>query len=316
MAQVSIIMAAYNAQSFVHQAITSLLEQTLTDFELIVVDDASTDATVSQIEVIQDDRIKLIKLKSNGGVSVARNRALLECTAPYVAIMDADDISSPDRLEKQINYLNVHSEVVAVGSWLYLMSPSGKQIHMDRSPPTSAIQVMADLFEFGGGVFPGTVIMRTDAVQKIGGYREVFPSSEDLDLLLRMTQFGTVANIPEALYGYRLNPNGITFSSKARRDHYAQQALALWRERQSRGSDSLDDGSTLTDLSVSQGSGGESKYDLKQVLSYFYRQDALQKIKSGHKWDGIVSLAYAFFHQPTERKNWVFFVKVILRKDI
>ena len=174
---------------------------------------------------------------------------------------------------------------------------------------------MSALFEVGGGVFPGTMLMRASALQNIGGYREVFPSSEDLDLLLRMTKFGVLANLPEALYSYRLNPNGITFSGKERREYYAQQALNLWRERQTRGRDNLDDGGILTDLPIVQGTEGESKYTLNQVLSYFYRQDAQQKIKSGQKWRGLVSLFHAFIHQPMERKNWVSFTKTLLGKE-
>jgi len=314
---VRVIMAAYNAGPYINQAISSLLTQTFTDFELFIVDDASTDDTLIQIEAIVDERVHLIKLEKNAGVSAARNHALKECKAPYIAIMDADDISEPTRLEKQVQYMEAHPELVGLGSWVYLMAPNGKRVYLDKSPPTSTEQVMVDLFEFGGGGFPNTQLMRTEAIKKVGGYREVFPSSEDLDLLLRLTQFGKLSNLGEGLYSYRLNPNGITFSDRAKREHYAQQALGLWRERQTRGLDALDDGGTLKDAPISQSNSTNiPKESLNKSLSYFYRKGAQEKIISGEKWHGMLSLIYAIIHQPIERKNWVLVVKVILGKRV
>lgn len=316
MAQVDIIMAAYNAEHFIIEAINSLLKQTLTDFKLFVIDDASTDATVLSVNEIQDDRVSVIKMGINKGVSAARNRALEECTAPFIAIMDADDISQPTRLEKQVKYLIDNQDVVAVGSWLYLLSPRGKSVYFDRSPPSEISQVMEELFSTGGGIYPGTAVMRADIVQKVGGYRKGFPSSEDLDLLLRMTQYGLLANLPECLYGYRLNPNGLTFSSKLRRDHYSRLALELWQERKERGIDRLDEGEELADLSVSMQLESQKDYSLNQVLSYFYKQDANDKIQNGKWLLACISVIYCLWYQPFYRKNWISVIKLLIGKGI
>jgi len=309
---VSVIMAAYNAEPYIAKAIGSILQQTLTDFELLVVDDGSTDGTVELVEGIDDDRLRLIKLSNNRGVSAARNHALNECTAPYVAIMDADDISDPMRLEKQVNYLMNNPGVIAVGSWLYLLSPKGKSVYLDCSPPVESSCVMDKLYASGGGVFPGTTVMRTDIMRKVGFYRSAFPSSEDLDLLLRMSQYGVLANIPEALYSYRLNPSGITFSGKSKRDYYGQLALELWQERKEKGFDRLDTGEELPKYSQPENETDERGYSLNQVLAYFYWCNARDKLKVGERFQALQNICYAIRYQPFKKKNWISFVKLII----
>jgi glycosyltransferase involved in cell wall biosynthesis len=109
-------MPAYNAALYLREAVDSVLKQTCTDFELIVVDDASTDETATILASYDDPRIRVHRFASNGGVSRARNMGLEMARGEYVALQDADDLSYPERLEKQILYLDSHPQVAAVGS--------------------------------------------------------------------------------------------------------------------------------------------------------------------------------------------------------
>lgn len=113
MPQVSIIMAAYNAEKTIQEAINAILCQTLCDFELFVCDDASTDATREIVQAIAetDSRVRLLQSEKNRGAATARNRCLAEVRGTYIAIMDADDLCSADRLLVQVDYLNHHPEV-------------------------------------------------------------------------------------------------------------------------------------------------------------------------------------------------------------
>jgi len=149
-------------------------------------------------------------------------------------------------------------------------------------------------------------------MRKVGFYRTAFPSSEDLDLLLRMSQYGVVSNMPEALYSYRLNPSGITFSGKSKRDHYGQLALELWQERQEKGFDRLDAGEALPEYSQPESASDEGGYSLKQVLAYFYRCNARDKLEVGERFKAFVSMCYSIRHQPFKKKNWISFVKLII----
>lgn len=300
--RVDVIMAAYNVEPYVGDAVLSVLGQSLGDLRLIVVDDGSTDGTSRILESFRDPRLVIIRT-ANGGVCRARNRALDEVKAEYVAIMDSDDLSAPDRLARQVAYLDAHDGLVGVGSGVWLLTPAGRKVYEDRAISGADI-VMAELYQVGGALYPATCTMRTAVVRSVGGYRPAIPVSEDLDLLLRMSMYGNFDNIQDALYCYRLNGGSLTFSSKARRDHYARIALDLLSERRVTGTDRLDRGESVEPYIPSSQCTNDGSYQLKKVLGYFHRQSAIQMLDQGERARAIGPLIRSLACAPRERNTW------------
>src|SRR5208337_1568211 len=186
--RVSVVMAAYNAEKYLRQAVDSILSQTLADFELIVVDDASIDATRAVLESYSDPRIRALYNPSNLGQCVSRNKALAAARGKYIAILDADDIALPTRLEKQAEWLDRHPEIGLLGSYAVTIDEQGKEhARWDYSPTDDAAIKWALLFT---NVFiHSSVMMRKSVVNQTGGYsneeciRRAFV--EDYELLSR-----------------------------------------------------------------------------------------------------------------------------------
>lgn len=116
MPKLSVVMPLYNAEKYVEKAIYSILKQTYKDFELVLVDDCSTDKTMEIVSGIKDERINILKNERNFGIAYSRNKALKACTGEYIALMDDDDIATIDRFEKQVTFLDEHDEIDVVGS--------------------------------------------------------------------------------------------------------------------------------------------------------------------------------------------------------
>ncbi len=126
--KVSVIMSVYNGDKYLREAIESILNQTFTDFEFIIVNDGSTDNSLEIIESYDDERIKTINNKKNIGLTKSLNKALKFAKGKYIARQDADDVSLPNRFEKQVEYLDSHPEVALVGTSVYLIDENGKII--------------------------------------------------------------------------------------------------------------------------------------------------------------------------------------------
>jgi len=214
---VSVVMSAYNAERYLRHAIDSIVAQTFGDFELVIVDDGSKDTTLSILREYEqrDSRFRIIS-RPNKGLTVSLNEALVACRAPIVARMDADDISVPTRFEKQLAFLHENPDVILLGGSFELIDPFGVHIGNVNYPPDHAT-IDARLLGGEGGVIPHPACMyRLDAVRRIGGYREHFNNSEDLDLWLRLAEVGRVANLPDILLQYRRDLASV---SHTRRDN-------------------------------------------------------------------------------------------------
>lgn len=210
---ISVVMPAYNAARYIGQAIDSLLNQTYKDFELLVIDDCSTDDTVEIVKAYaaKDPRVRLIQQPANGGVSVARNTGFQEAKYPWVALLDADDIALPDRLEKQVKAIESDPEVVAWGAAVRNMSPDGKPREIKEvGPPTK--EVFYQKREKGEVIFLATTasVLRRDLVLKVNGYDLRFKASEDTDLVNRIADYGAVVALREPLVLYRLHSSGLS----------------------------------------------------------------------------------------------------------
>ncbi len=183
-----------------------MLDQTYTDFHLIVVDDGSTDRSRSIAEAFSDPRVLLIRSDVNLGVVAALNRGIAESASEFVARMDADDVCLPRRFERQVALLDAHPNVMLCGTWTRQF---GDETSV-RRPPADPAQVRARLF-FGSAIGHPTIMTRRAFLERHGlQYREECRHVEDFDLFFRASALGDLANVPEILLLNRAHDGEVT----------------------------------------------------------------------------------------------------------
>lgn len=208
---ISVVMPTYNSERYIEESINSILSQTLSDFELIVVDDNSTDHTLEVLLSYTDQRIKIVDGPCKG-ISAALNIGLDIANGKYIARMDSDDISMPDRFQKQVNFLNSHPEIGLCGTFAEAFSPNGWSALWGNS--NNRIEHLG-LFDnlVDTVVCHPTVMFRRELFQKYGlRYNESFDSAEDQELWARAMRSICFYNMPEVLLRYRVHEkNASTF---------------------------------------------------------------------------------------------------------
>jgi GT2 family glycosyltransferase len=209
---VSVVMPVYNCRRYLGEAVDSILNQTYRDFELIAVDDGSSDgsADVLRDRAAADARVKVVS-RPNTGIVGALNDGLAASRGKYVARMDGDDVARPERFERQVRFLDEHPDVLVVGAWVQTIDPFGIPIGEDCRPTEHAEIDAGLLAGRGGSIVHPSAVMRRDAVLRVGGYRREYQDSEDLDLWLRLAEIGKVANMPEILLQYRRHLQSANF---------------------------------------------------------------------------------------------------------
>ena len=197
--QVSVVMPVRDGERFLREALDSVLAQTLSELELIVVDDGSEDETPAILEAAarQDPRVR-VQRQEPGGLTVALNAGCTLARAPLIARMDSDDAMLSDRLERQASFLAGQPEVALLGGGIVLTDEDGREL--DREPGRKELRMLER-----NELTHATVIMRTDAFRELGGYR--FDQAEDYDLWLRFEERHGVAALPEPVIRYRLHPH-------------------------------------------------------------------------------------------------------------
>ena len=226
--RLSVLMTSYNSERFLSSAIVSVLEQTFTDFEFIVVDDGSKDSSRSIIRSFcaRDSRVRGIFLPENVGIPRAANRGLREVRAALVARVDSDDICVASRFARQVSYMDKHSDIYMLGCRAVSIDELGNNIEGvgDYKIPFAMgrRQIADNIWGRGYPLLHATLMYRTSRVVALGGYREVFPIGEDLDLYERMlVRYGCVfANLSDVLYFYRRISSSITEQYNSKRRHW------------------------------------------------------------------------------------------------
>jgi len=238
--RISVVLPVYNAQSHLRQAVQSILDQTFADFELIAVDDGSTDASLSILRRFAafDDRVKIIS-RPNTGLIGALHDGSAAMKSDLLARMDADDVCLPTRFEKQLAYMDAHPGCVLLGAFVRAIDPHGLTL-WEESPPVGHETLSAELMKGRGGVIrhPAAMIRR-EALLRVGNYRKEFKHAEDVDLFLRLSEAGEVANIPEILLEYRQHYQSINRTQYATQTERVTQAV---REAAARRGCSLPEG--------------------------------------------------------------------------
>ena len=228
--RVTVVMPVYNAERFLKEAIDSILGQTYEDFELLAIDDGSTDASAAIIEEYADHRIRLVRCERNGGVVSARNLGVRLAEGRYLAMMDADDVSLPERLKRQVDWLNTHPETAVVATRAVRIDVNGHPIESMVSV-TRSDDVHMYLRSGINPIINGSTMMRTEFVRALDGYREGFSPSEDYDLWLRLVDRGRICILADELYRYRSNPHGLRLSRVFGTVLPARHALDCYRRR-------------------------------------------------------------------------------------
>lgn len=237
---VSVLMPAYNSEAFVGEAVASMLGQTFTDFELLVIDDGSTDSTRAVLESIEDPRLRLVSNPQNMGLIRTLNRGLELATGHYVARMDADDVSAPARLERQVAFLQSHPDVDVLGTMVKLINEEGKQFGAIRGYPTEPKVIHRFLLRECCLIHP-SVMFRKHVVLAAGGYSLAAKHAEDYDLWLRLSDRHKIANLPEQLVSYRMHRNQVSIKNLPTQHAVAQDCRrAALQRRRSHGEDVQD----------------------------------------------------------------------------
>lgn len=219
--KISVVMPVYNGQEFLGEAIKSILSQSFRDFELIIVNDGSTDNTLGIIEKFKDKRIRVINNVKNLGLAKTINRGVITAKGEYIARCDADDINDKDRFKIQVDFLDKNKNYVLVGSNIETIGESSKVTGFLKFPEKD-FQIRKIILVYNCIVHP-SVMMRTKVVKKVGSYREIFNGgAEEYDLWFRLMNLGKFYNIQKNLIKRRFHLNVYT-----KKHHYRVELLAF-----------------------------------------------------------------------------------------
>jgi glycosyltransferase involved in cell wall biosynthesis len=233
MPEVSVIMAVKNGARYLPAAIESILAQTFSDFEFIIIDDGSDDGVtlpLLQRCAQQDSRIRLVS-RGNKGLTRSLNEALSLATGEFIARMDGDDVATPDRLQLQVEYLRANSQVVLLGGAYELIDGEDRRIRVWQ-PDRDDATLQKHLLEGSTAVCHPLAMMRADAVRKVGGYDESYAVAQDLDLWLRLGEVGKMACLPDVLLKYRQHDQSVSEKRQKLQTQNMQRACeAAWKRR-------------------------------------------------------------------------------------
>ena len=202
-ARLTVLMPVYNGERFLREAIDSILGQSFKPFEFLIIDDGSTDASAEIVESYRDPRIRFVRNSSNMGIAPTLNKGISLASCELIARMDADDISHPQRLQKQFGYLKRNPECALVSTWARVVNEDKKFVRLERYRSNFYYYNLT----FECWMYHPTIMFRKSAVEQIGMYQ--MPYSEDYDLFWRMSTQYRIGNIAEPLVDYRLSPTSL-----------------------------------------------------------------------------------------------------------
>jgi glycosyltransferase involved in cell wall biosynthesis len=219
---ISVVMAAYNAASYIGPAIESILKQRFREFELLIVDDGSTDdtAAISHRYAQQDGRIRVLANDRNCGNSYTLNVAMQNAQYDWIAVQDADDVALPERLETQAACIARHPHVIAWGAGRRFINDEGRLLYISELGPKSEAEFHAQR-RAGEPVMLAhpTFVFRKSLGQKVGGYDTRFVGALDLEFMDRLSDHGVMLAIPDALVLYRVHARSATATKFMRQEY-------------------------------------------------------------------------------------------------
>jgi len=259
--KITILMPVYNGGKFVREAINSILCQTFTDFEFIIIDDGSTDNSVSIVESYNDSRIILKHNTSNLGLIKSLNKGLELAKGKYIARMDADDFSKPNRLELQNNFMDYNHDVGVCGTWVQVI---GEQNAIWK-PPIADDNIRSSMV-FENVIYHPTSMFRRNLLEKNNiYYNESMNCAEDYAFWLQWSAYTKLANVGEILLNHRIHPESIGATNKNKQQEIASQIRFLQIEK----------------LGITPDS---HEFILHNDISQWHFQDSRQFVLLSEKW--------------------------------
>jgi len=306
---ISVVMPAYNAEKYIRQAIDSILNQTYTNIELLIADDASKDNTKKIIESYTDPRIKTFHNATNLGYLKTCNKLMELAQGDFLAFQDADDFSRTDKFELQLRAFENHPEIGVCGTNYIAVKDDGSEMFSSLFP-MSFHEIMS-FIPHNFFIHPNTFLFKREVYQSIGGYREYFDriGCEDYDWLCLIAEKFPIITIKQACYYYRFSDNSVTRSFKNRRNLYSIELVKfLFKQRQQNGTDALISGNIqeLVDYEA------ELDKPFKDDPSFFYYTVGKRLYYEGEKKRALVFIKKAIIKKPFKLKyykDYYYFLK-------
>ncbi len=208
MPTISVVIPAYNGERTILETIASVQQQTCSDFELIVINDGSTDRTLELLSTVQDPRLKVFSY-SNGGLPTARNRGIAQATGEFITFIDADDLWTPDKLELQLAALQKHPEAGLAYSWTLVMDETGENFHPGKSVSYEG-NVYRELLLSNFIASGSNVMLRRKTIESVGEFDPTLKSCEDWDYWLRVAPHWLFVVVPKSQIFYRQSSGGMS----------------------------------------------------------------------------------------------------------
>lgn len=229
--RLSVLMPVYNCEDYVAEAVTSILLQSFRDFELIVINDGSTDATARIVELAaeSDSRVRLVS-RENRGITASLNEALGLAQGELIARMDGDDVAVPKRFALQTQFLDANPDCGVVGGQMLFTDPEGRALTTMHFP-LEHTAIVETFFNGASSIGHPTVVFRRGLAEEVGGYSDKFIHAEDVDFFLRMAERMQIVNLPDILIRYRqhLKSIGRTHAKVQAESHYRAICVAATR---------------------------------------------------------------------------------------
>ena len=225
-------MSVYNGEAFVGQAVESILAQTFGDFEFLVLDDGSKDASLDVLRPYaeRDKRIKLTT-RPNKGLTKTLNELFAQSTGDFIARMDCDDVALPDRFATQLAALRSDPALVCVGGCFQLIDADGRVL-TTLKPPADDAEIQRQALAGHGSICHPTAMIRREALETIGGSDEAFRIAQDLDLWLRLGEVGKLGNVPQTVLKFRLHEGSVSEKKGLEQRKFARMACErAWQRR-------------------------------------------------------------------------------------
>ena len=277
--RVSVLMTIYNAAPYLKNAIDSILNQIFHDWELIAIENGSTDASLSILNSYSDPRVRVFPFTKNIGRTPALRYAFDQAIGNYIAILDADDISCPDRFSQQVTFLDQHNDVALVGSWALYIDEQGK-VFGRFEPPVNQDELL-DSLGWTNPIVHSSAMFRRQLAKQVGGYPKDIIWAQDLGLTLALLRLGRVAVIDDYLCQLRVFKASMTRSAK-NQSLIASESLMLCK---------------LAADTIQLSANGLRLN--RRAMSIAKIRFGIAKIKSGLILDGMRMVVYGLLSEPS-----------------
>jgi glycosyltransferase involved in cell wall biosynthesis len=305
---VSIVITVRNAEAFISETLTSILQEHCVPLEVVLVDNGCTDSTIERVHAFQDKRVRIIKGPGKG-IAHALNVAYAAVQGELIMRCDGDDLFLPQRIARQVKWLNEHPEFGAVCGGFSTIDSKGNLL-ADLNSEENAQEITGALCNGITLTHIGTFAIRTEAVRAAGGSREYFDCLEDIDFQLRLGEVCRVWFEPETEYLYRLHQSSVTHAtSNTRREFYDAAALMFQKQRKAQGIDDLQRGCPPP---VPE-DDGEPGINAAEHVQGMLLARAWAEHRAGHKQQALIQGIRSVIALPTKKIAWHSLLALVLK---